>query len=108
MDELVARFLPQFVTSARAHMAKVDGWMVRRDQAEKRVPLREIHSIKGDAGMLELSEVALLARDCEEKLKQLHADSTDADIAQLVAALRQLEDVIAGIEAAHLSKAGRP
>lgn len=108
MHELVAKFLPQFVKSARAQMAKVDRWMVRRDQAEKKATLREIHSLKGDAGMLELSEVALLAKDCEEKVKQLHADSTDADIEHVVAALRQLEGVIAGIEAAHLSKHESP
>jgi len=108
MDDLVAKFMPQFVASARAQMAKVGRWVVRRDQAEKKAILREIHSLKGDAGMLELVEVVLLAKDCEEKVKPLHADSTEADVEHVVAALRQLEAVIAGIEAAYPSKVRRP
>jgi HPt (histidine-containing phosphotransfer) domain-containing protein len=98
MDELVAKFLPQFKVLARSRMAKVNSWMARRDQTDKKATLREIHSIKGDAGMLELKEVASFARDCEEKVKLLHADSPDADIAPVAADLHELERLIESLE----------
>jgi HPt (histidine-containing phosphotransfer) domain-containing protein len=106
MNELVAKFLPRFVTSARAQMAKVNSWLARRDQAEKKNALREMHSLKGDAGMLDLAEVAALAKECEKEVAKLHADSSDAEIEHVAAALRRLEDLIAGIEAAHVAKNG--
>lgn len=94
MDELVAKFLPQFVALARTRLAKVNGWMGRRDPTEKKTALREIHSIKGDAGMLELTAVSSFARVCEEKVKLLHADSPDTDIAHVSADLHELEQLI--------------
>ena len=76
--------------------------------ASFKATLRELHSLKGDAGMLDLAEVAALAKDCEKKVERLHADSTDAEIEYVVAALRQLEHLIEGLEATHPSKPSAP
>jgi HPt (histidine-containing phosphotransfer) domain-containing protein len=108
MDDLVARFLPQFVALARTRMAAVNSWMTRRDSAEKRTTLRELHSLKGDAGMLELTEVSLLAKDCEKQVERLSAESTEADLEPVLAALGHLARVIEGLGAELLAKAGPP
>jgi HPt (histidine-containing phosphotransfer) domain-containing protein len=108
MDELVAKFLPQFVALARSRMAKVNTWMVRRDSTDKKSALREIHSIKGDAGMLELTEVATFARVCEEKVKLLHADSADTDIAHVAVDLHELLRLIENLEVPQPPKHGSP
>ena len=108
MGDLLARFLPQFLAHARPHLAAVIGWITRRDPAERATIERRIHTLAGDACLLGLTEVCSLGLDCERRIKRLVADSSEIDIEQVVAALRQLEQLIEGLEAAQASKAGAP
>jgi HPt (histidine-containing phosphotransfer) domain-containing protein len=99
MDELYAKFLPQFVTLARSRVALAVAATNQRDDASTTKIVRELHTLAGEAGLLGLRDVVPLARDCEQKAKQLHISRSDADAEVLVAALRELERVIEGIGA---------
>jgi HPt (histidine-containing phosphotransfer) domain-containing protein len=94
MDELYAKFLPQFVTLARSRLALAISTAGVRDDAAVTKTVRELHTLAGEAGLLGLRQVVPLARDCEQKAKQLHSSRADADAETLVAALRQLAGVI--------------
>jgi HPt (histidine-containing phosphotransfer) domain-containing protein len=97
MDDLRAAFLPKFVALARSRTATVIGWLARRDQAAQRMTVREIHSLAGDAALLGLTEVASLGHACEQQVKLLHTASTEAEIEQLAASMRQLVRLIDGL-----------
>jgi HPt (histidine-containing phosphotransfer) domain-containing protein len=96
-EDLQARFLPQFVTLARARVATAVAAALRGDHGATTTTVRELHSLAGEAGLLGLQEVIPLARDSEQKAKRLHASHAAADADALVAALRQLATVIEGI-----------
>jgi len=97
MDDLLAKFLPQFVTLARSRVAVALTAVTQRDQAATTKVVRDLHTLAGEAGLLGLSSIVPLARDCELKAKQLQGSRADADIEVFVAALRQLAGVIEGI-----------
>jgi chemotaxis protein histidine kinase CheA len=98
MEDLHARFLPQFVTLARSRIAAgIDG-AHRRDLAVIATTMREMHSLVGEAGLLGIDHVIPLARECEQKARLLHGSKADADVEPLVAALRRLERVIDSID----------
>jgi HPt (histidine-containing phosphotransfer) domain-containing protein len=94
MEDLHARFLPQFVTLARSRIAMGIDAATRRDPAVITTTMRELHSLAGEAGLLGLDHVIPLARECEQKAKLLHLHKADADVETLVAALRRLESAI--------------
>lgn len=100
MDELYAKFLPQFVSLARGRLAAALAVAVptgsRDDESIKKV-VRELHTLAGEAGLLGLKDVVPLARTCEQLAKELQTSRTDADAAGLDAALRQLQGVIEGV-----------
>jgi chemotaxis protein histidine kinase CheA len=100
MDELYAKFLPQFVSLARARLDAARAVAApagpRDDDATKKV-VRELHTLAGEAGLLGLKDVVPLARKCEQLAKELQTSRTDADAAGLDAALRQLQGVIEGV-----------
>jgi len=98
MEDLHARFLPQFVTLARARVAAAITAATQRDHAGTTLSVRELHSLTGEAGLLGLNDVIRLARDSEQKAKSLHLSQADADADALVVALRQLERAIDGID----------
>lgn len=106
MDDLVAKFLPQFLPLARSRVEVTLTGVERRDPATLTKSLRELHTLAGEAGLLGLSDIIPLARDCEKKAKAVQASHAEADAESLVAALHQLKQVIEGIAAAHPS-AGR-
>jgi HPt (histidine-containing phosphotransfer) domain-containing protein len=99
MEDLYAKFLPQFVTLARSRVAVAITVATQHDQAATTTIVRELHTLAGEAGLLGLGEVVPLARDCEAKAKALNRSRDVADAELLVAALRQLEQVIDGIAA---------
>jgi HPt (histidine-containing phosphotransfer) domain-containing protein len=101
MDDLFARFLPPFLALARSRVEVALAGAARREQAELAKSIRELHTLAGEAGLLGLSDVVPLARDCEKKAKELQASRTEADAEVLVDALRQLERVIESIAAEH-------
>jgi len=106
MDDLLAKFVPQFVELARSRVAVALSAAAQYDQAATTKVARDLHTLAGEAGLLGLSEVAPLARDCELKAKRLHASHTDAEVEGLVAALRQLAQLIEGIGAASPREGG--
>jgi HPt (histidine-containing phosphotransfer) domain-containing protein len=108
MEDLHAKFLPQFVVLARSRVALAIKAVTERDHAATAKVVRELHTLAGEAGLLGLHEVVPLARAGEQKAKSLHASQAESDADGLVAALRQLEGVIEGIAASHPPKPGAP
>lgn len=94
MDDLHAKFLPQFVDLARSRLALALKVTLERDYAAALKVVRELHTLAGEAGLLGLSDVVPLARDSEQKAKELNRTHADADADMLVAALQQLKRVI--------------
>lgn len=94
MDDLHAKFLPQFVVLARSRVAVALKATIERDHAATQKVVRELHTLAGEAGLLGLHAVVPLARDSEQKAKDLNRTRNDADADMLVAALQQLERVI--------------
>jgi len=95
MEDLFAKFLPQFVSLAHTRIKTALANADKLDTAAIKTTVRELHTLAGEAGLLGLSHVVPLARDCEQKAKQLHTSHTAADIAVLVTALHELERLIA-------------
>ncbi|HEU4732417.1 MAG TPA: Hpt domain-containing protein [Kofleriaceae bacterium] len=106
MEDLYAKFLPQFVELARSRVGLAIKAAVERDLVAMAKVVRELHTLAGEAGLLGLHEVVPLARESELKAKALHAGRGDAEVEPLVAGLRQLEHVIDSIGATHTSKSG--
>src|SRR5215470_6611560 len=104
MDDLHAKFMPQFLELARARVAAALKAAAARDHLATTTTARNLHTLAGEAGLLGLHDVVPLARDGEQKAKSLGASRTDADAELLVDALRQLERVIESIGATHTSK----
>jgi HPt (histidine-containing phosphotransfer) domain-containing protein len=98
MEELAARFLPQFIAIARTRVATATQAALVRDDAAATTTMRELHALAGEAGLLGLRDVIPLARDCEHRAKELRAATADADIdgraEALIEALRRLERAI--------------
>jgi HPt (histidine-containing phosphotransfer) domain-containing protein len=103
MDDLFAKFLPPFLALARSRVEVALTGAERREPATIAKSIRELHTLAGEAGLLGLSNVVPVARDCEKKAKNLQASHAEADAESFVGALRQLEQVIEGIAAAHPS-----
>lgn len=99
MEDLHAKFLPQFVALARSRVALALAAAIARDHGATAKVVRELHTLAGEAGLLGLHEVVPLARDCEHKAKAMHASRNDVDADQLVGGLRELEGVIERIGA---------
>jgi chemotaxis protein histidine kinase CheA len=99
MDDLVARFLPQFVALARARVATAITVATLRDQSAAPTLVRELHTLAGEAGLLGLGDVVPIARDCEAKAKVLQRTLAGPDAELLLAALHQLDRVIESIAA---------
>jgi len=104
MDDLNAKFLPQFLALARSRLAAAINAAVARDYLATTTIARNLHTLAGEAGLLGLHDVVPLARDGEQKAKSLGASRTDADAELLLDALRQLERAIESIGARHTSK----
>jgi len=94
MDELYAKFLPQFVALAHTRLTLAISTAGLRDDAAATKTVRELHTLAGEAGLLGLRDVVPLARECEQKAKQLQTSRAEADVEKLVVALRQLARVI--------------
>jgi HPt (histidine-containing phosphotransfer) domain-containing protein len=103
MEDLYAKFLPQFVTLARKRITSSITAATQRDEANTKTIVRELHTLAGEAGLLGLSKVVPLARECEQKARLVH---TQVDFDALVAVLRELEHVIDGLEVTSPEKGG--
>ncbi len=94
MDELHAKFLPQFVALARQRVEKALGVVERREIAGVPAVLRELHALAGEAGLLGLERIVPLARETETHAKQFYATRGDDVAAALVETLGQLQRAI--------------
>lgn len=100
MEELYAKFLPEFVKLARSRIAAAITSAGQVDAAEAKKRTRELHTLAGEAGLLGLSHIVPLARGCEAKSAKLEAQPSDADAAVFIASLRELSSVIESLSAA--------
>lgn len=107
-DELLARFLPQFLALARSRVDAGLAAAAQREPAALSKSARELHTLAGEAGLLGLTDVVPLARDSEKKAKVLLASRADPDAEALIAALHQLKGVIEAIGATIPPTAGDP
>ena len=89
MDDVLARFLPQFVTLARTRIASCRAAAVAGDRAAVTTATRDLHTLAGEAGLLGLTAVVPLARDAEVKFKAAATDLPAAldRLAQAIEAL---------------------
>jgi HPt (histidine-containing phosphotransfer) domain-containing protein len=97
MDDLNARFLPQFVQLARTRLAHARTAAGERDAAATLAAASGMHQLAGEAGLLGLSDVVPLARDCERNARSLIASRAESDAERLIASLAQLEQIIEDI-----------
>lgn len=104
MDDLNAKFMPQFLELARSRLAAALKAAIARDHLAATTTARNLHTLAGEAGLLGLHDVVPLAREGEQKAKSLGASRTDADAELLIDALRRLEQVIESIGATHTSQ----
>lgn len=100
MDDLSAKFLPQFLELARSRVTSALKAAAARDHLAVPTIARNLHTLAGEAGLLGLHDVVPLAREGEHQAKSLGASRTDADAESLVDVLRRLERVIESIGAA--------
>jgi HPt (histidine-containing phosphotransfer) domain-containing protein len=104
MDDLNAKFLPQFLQLARSRLAAALQAVAARDHLAATTTARHLHTLAGEAGLLGLRDVVPLAREAEQKARSLGASRTDADAELLVDTLRRLEQVIESIGATSTSQ----
>jgi HPt (histidine-containing phosphotransfer) domain-containing protein len=104
MDDLSAKFLPQFLQLARSRLAAALQAAAARDHLAATTTARNLHTLAGEAGLLGLHDVVPLAREGEQKARSLGASRTDADAELLADALRRLEQVIESIGATTTSQ----
>jgi HPt (histidine-containing phosphotransfer) domain-containing protein len=101
MDDLNAKFLPQFLDLARTRVAAAIKATVARDHLASTTISRNLHTLAGEAGLLGLHDVIPLAREGEQRAKSLGATRTEADAQLRVDVLRRLERVIESIGATY-------
>lgn len=90
IDDLQARFLPQFMMTAKLRVERVRDIATRRDHGALHAALRELHALVGEAGLLGLGGVLALARAAEAATHRAHGSRSDADVRALEAALDEL------------------
>jgi HPt (histidine-containing phosphotransfer) domain-containing protein len=90
MDELYAKFLPQFLSLARERTQRAREVAGPRDAASLTTAMRELHAIAGEAGLLGLAAIVPLARAAEEHAKLLRDAEATGDGAAFEAALDEL------------------
>ena len=104
MDDLHAKFMPQFLELARSRLAAALKAATARDHLAATTTARNLHTLAGEAGLLGLHDVVPLAREGEQKARSMGASRTDADAELLVDALRRLQQVIESIGATYTSQ----
>jgi HPt (histidine-containing phosphotransfer) domain-containing protein len=65
IEDLQARFLPQFVALARTRLATCRAAVEGSDPAARVTMVRDLHTVAGEAGLLALTEAMELARAAE-------------------------------------------
>ena len=90
MEELYAKFVPQFLELARERMQRAYEAAAKPEGPALTVVIRDLHGIAGEAGLLGLAHLIPIARNAEEHAKRLR-DAPGADAASaFVGALNEL------------------
>jgi len=105
MEELYAKFLPQFLELARERMQRAYEAAARPDGPTLTTVMRDLHGIAGEAGLLGMAHLVPISRNAEEHAKRLRDAGPGADAGALVGALDELRAAIEAIGAAHKPKA---
>jgi HPt (histidine-containing phosphotransfer) domain-containing protein len=90
MDELFAKFLPQFTELARDRMRRAYAAAAQPDEPSLTTVMRDLHGIAGEAGLLGMAQVVPIARSAEEHAKRLRDNRGEAEAAAFLGALREL------------------
>ena len=89
MDELFAKFLPQFTELARDRMKRAYAAAASPpDEPTLTAVMRDLHGIAGEAGLLGLAQVVPVARSAEAHARMLRDGGCEA--AAFLGALREL------------------
>jgi HPt (histidine-containing phosphotransfer) domain-containing protein len=97
MDELYAKFLPQFLELARERMQRAYATAARPETAALTVMVRDLHGIAGESGLLGLAQIVPIARRAEDQAKRLRDAGGGADAGALVGALDELRGAIEAV-----------
>jgi HPt (histidine-containing phosphotransfer) domain-containing protein len=97
MDELYAKFVPQFIQLARERMQRAYATAARPDHAGLVTAMRDLHGIAGEGGLLGLAHIVPLARNAEEHAKEIR--DAGADPSAFLGALDELRAEIDKIAA---------
>jgi HPt (histidine-containing phosphotransfer) domain-containing protein len=100
-QDIIAMFLPRFVTNARGYIAGATAATERRDPAALAGVVRNMHSIAGEAGLLGFRELVALAREGEARAQRLAAEPSDHAAAQLTDAIARLATEVDALVARH-------
>jgi HPt (histidine-containing phosphotransfer) domain-containing protein len=65
IPSILERFLPRLVETARARLERARAALARADAAALAEVATEMHALAGEAAMLELAEIARIAREAE-------------------------------------------
>lgn len=98
LADLQRKFFPRFAKSAKERIA--EGFRTAKNvEGDGALHLaRHMHSLAGEAGLLGLGDLVVIARAAEEAATQLHADTSEARRDGLVAALTELEGALGRVE----------
>ena len=109
MDEIYAKFLPQFTELAKERMARAYKASATPDSASMAAVMRELHAIAGEAGLLGLSSIVPLARTAEEHAKRLRDGGPEAaaDTGAFIGALDELSRALDAIAATRKPPGGK-
>ncbi len=109
MNELHAKFLPQFTELARDRMQRAYEASARPDEPTLTTVMRELHAIAGEAGLLGLASIVPVARNAEEHAKRLRdrRAGADVDAGAFVGALDELRTALEALGASGKAKEGR-
>ena len=98
IDELIAKFLPRFTELARTRLARALELAEKRDYNAMPAVVRELHSIVGEAGLLGLTGLVVLARGCEDRAQRMATARDDRDATALIDSLHELDRAIELVE----------
>lgn len=98
LDELRARFLPQFLDTARQRMQRVFGLLSPEHPANAREVVAEVHTLGGEAGLLGYPEVASLAKDVEQAALRWQGSSDAGDVVTCARSARLLVRALKALE----------
>jgi HPt (histidine-containing phosphotransfer) domain-containing protein len=91
IDDLRAKFLPRFLDSAQNRLIRARGGL---DRGDRTAVLHELHALAGEAGILELTDVARLARGAELHAKRWVASESADDAGLCDASLSEIETAV--------------